>query len=163
MRVKREYSTYSKANYERFIAENKLTKEEIPFDKYVKNLKVCNWLFIEYAIRTGKKAQLPFGFGNIAVNKKKLKRYKEFNGKTYINLQIDWAKTKQYGKRIYHTNEHTDGYNYKWMWFPKEAKLHLSHLYVFKATRNASRVLSKYLKRPNSIYKDLYLEWAKLM
>lgn len=161
MRVKREYSTHSKANYERFLKEHKLTEQDISFEKFVKNLKVCNWMFIEYALRTGQKVQLPFGFGCLAINKRKPKRYVEFNGKRYLNLRVDWAKTKQVGKKVYHTNDHTDGYSYKWMWFPKDAKFHLSELYVFKATRLASRAINKYIRKPNSIYKDLYLEWLK--
>lgn len=161
MRVKREYSTFSRANYDRFLADHKLTEQDISFEKYVKNLRICNWMFIEYALRTGLKVQLPYGFGNIAVNKKKLKRYKEFEGKRYINLHIDWDKTKKAGKKVYHTNEHTDGYNYKWIWFPKESKIHLSELYVFKPTRAASRAINKYLKKTNSIFKDMYSEWLK--
>ena len=146
-RRKREYRTYSKESYNRFISEHKISEKELPYSKYLKNLEVCNWMFIEYALRTGYKVNLPYGFGSLAINKKKLKIYKEYNGKKYMNLRIDWAKTKKYGKRIYHTNEHSDGYNFKWLWFGHDAKIHLADLYVFKPGRYASRAINKYVKK----------------
>lgn len=162
---KREYRTYSRENYDRFIKENNITEQELPYPKYCKNLEVCNWMFVEYALRTGLKVQLPHGFGPIVVNKKMLKKFKEYkdkegNSKKVINLRVDWDKTNKLGKTVYHTNEHTDGYNFRWLWFPSEAKFFLSDLYVFKPGRYASRAITKYLKRPNSQYKDMYLEWS---
>ncbi len=159
-KTKREYRTCSKENYNRFIKENNISEKELSFAKYVKNLQVCNWMYIEYALRTGLKVSLPYGWGSFAVNKRKLKMYKEFEGKRYINLRVDWAKTKKLGKRIYHTNEHSDGYNFRWLWFPEDAKLHLSDLYVFKPGRYSSRAINKYIKK-SPYYKELYLEWMK--
>lgn len=158
---KKEYRTNSKENYDVFLQKHNLTEADISFSKWKENLAICNWMFVEYALRTGMKVNLPFGFGPLAVNKKMLKRFKEYNGKKYINLRIDWAKTKKLGKRVYHTNEHTDGYNYKWKWFPDEARFYLSDLYVFNPGRYASRAISKYLKKPGADFKSLYLEWSK--
>lgn len=160
-RVKKEYRTDSKENYFRFIKQNNLTETELSFDKYQKNISICNWMFIEYALSTGRRVTLPYGFGDLAVNKKMLKRFKEHDGKRYVNLRIDWAKTKKLGKRIYHTNEHSDGFNYKWLWFVNRAKISVSDLYVFRPCRYASRTLGKYIKKPNSHYKEMYLEWLK--
>jgi hypothetical protein len=157
-RVKVDYSTYNKAAYHKFLKNHNLTEKDITFKKYVSNIKICNWMYIEYALRTGEKVQLPYGFGQIAVNKRLLKRYKEHNGKTYVNLRVDWASTKKYGKKIYHTNEHTDGFNFKWIWFNKPCKIHLAEIYTFKACRYASRAIAKYLKK-NSGNMELYLEW----
>lgn len=158
---KKEYRTYSRENYDRFMKENKLTEQQLSYSKWCKNLDICNWMWIEYALSTGKKVNLPHGFGPLAVNKKMLKRFKEFDGKKYINLRVDWAKTKKIGKKVYHTNEHSDGFNFKWMWFPREAKLFMSDLYVFKPCRYASRAIAKYVNKPNSDYKEMYLEWSK--
>jgi len=157
-RNKVEFWTHSKENYNRFLVEHKITDKELSYKKYKKIIETCNWMFIEYALRTGFKVTLPFGFGSLAVVKKKIKTYKEYKGKQYVNLRIDWAKTKEVGKRVYHTNEHTDGYNYRWRWSPKDAKFHLSNLYTFKPQRYASRSINKYIKKPNSQFKDLYME-----
>jgi hypothetical protein len=98
-RKKKEYRTYSRDNYDRFLKENKVTEQELSYAKYCKNLEMCNWMYVEYALRTGLKVQLPYGFGSIAVNKKMLKRYKEYkdkdgNIKKVINLRPNWAKSK---------------------------------------------------------------------
>lgn len=160
-KTKREYRTYSKENYNRFIKENNITEDVLSYAKYCKNLEVCNWMFIEYALRTGEKISFPHGFGPVAVNKKMLKRYVEHDGKKYINLRVDWQKTKKLNKRVFHTNEHSDGFNYKWTWFPKESKFFQSELYVFKPCRYASRAIARYVKKPNSHFKEMYYEWTK--
>jgi|SRR5688572_12308479 hypothetical protein len=156
---KKEYRTYSRENYDRFLKENNISEKDLPYPKYCKNLEVCNWMFVEYALRTGQKVQLPYGFGSLAVNKKMLKRYKEYKGKKYINLRVDWKKTKEHKKKIYHTNEHTDGYNFRWLWFKDDARFLLHDLYVFKPARYVSRSINKYLRKPNTQFKELYLEW----
>ncbi len=160
-RSKKQYRTNSRENYERFLKENNMSSIELSYKKFSKNLEVCNWMFIEYALRTGQKVTFPHGFGAGCVNKRMLKRYVEHDGKRYINLRVDWNKTRLIGKKVYHTNEHTDGYNYKWLWDKKYATFTLSDTYIFKPCRYASRAIAKYLKRPNSQYKDLYLEWLK--
>lgn len=158
-RVKREYTTTSRENYLRFLKEHKISKDKLSFKKFEKILCLNNWMFTEYVLETGNKVRLPHGFGDFSINKKKLNRFKEHEGKRYINLRIDWAKTKVEGKRIYHTNEHSDGFNYKWIWFPSSALIYLNRLYVFKPCRYASRAIAKYIKKPNSIYKELYNEY----
>lgn len=160
-RRKKEYRTYSRENYDRFLKENNISEKELPYPKYCKNLEVCNWMFIEYALRTGQKVYLPYGFGPLAVNKKKLKMYKEHEGKKYINLRVDWKKTREIGKKVYHTNEHSDGFNFRWMWFSDEAKFAFADLYVFKPGRYASRAINKYIRKVNAQYKEIYLEWLK--
>jgi hypothetical protein len=160
-RRKKEYRSISRENYDRFLIEHNLKETDISYAKYCKNIEVCNWMFVEYALRTGLKVHLPYGFGAIAVNKKMLKRYKEYKGKKYVNLRINWAKTKELGKKVYHTNEHSDGYNFRWIWFSDDSKLHLSDLYVFKPGRYPSRAINKYVRKPGGQYKELYLEWLQ--
>ncbi len=158
-RKKREYRTYSRENYDRFLLENNLGEKDISYQKFCKNLEVCNWMFVEYILRTGAKINLPHGFGTLTITKRMLKRYKIYNGVKYINLKVDWGKTNKLGKKIYHNNEHSDGYNFKWAWFGREAKFHLSDLYNFKPGRYPSRAISKYIKKPNGQFQELYLEW----
>lgn len=160
-RVKKEYRSNSKQRYQEFLKENNISEKELSFDKFSKNLEVCNWMFIEYALRTGEKISLPYGFGPIVVTKKKYKTFKEKDGKKYVNLKVNWKKTKEVGKKVYHTNEHTDGYNFRWMWFPGEAKLPLSDIYMFKPGRYMSRAINKYLRKDKNNYKDIYLEWGR--
>lgn len=162
---KKEYRSDSKENYYKFISENKISETELPFKKWKENIQTCNWMYVEYALRTGMKSMLPFGFGPIAVNKKMYKRFKEYkdkdgNIKRVVNLKPNWQKSKELGKKVYHTNEHSDGYNFRWLWFYQDAKLLFSDLYVFRPGRYASRAIARYVKKDDDSRHN-YLEWVK--
>lgn len=160
-RVKREYRTTSRENYDRFMKDNNISEDKLSYSKYEKVIDTNNWMFMEYILETGDKIRLPHGFGDLSINKKMLKKFKEHEGKRYINLRIDWAKTKKEGKKIYHTNEHSDGFNYRWIWFTTSALIHLNKLYVFRPCRYASRRIAQYIKKTGSQYKQLYNEYVK--
>jgi len=86
------------------------------------------------------------GLGVLSLRKKKLKVFKEgkINGRY---LPIDWVKTKQYNKRIFILNEHTDGYKY---FFQFDKFNHKNKKYYnFKVSRRNSRYLAKVLKNPD--------------
>lgn len=53
---------------------------------------------------------LPYGLGMIAIVKYKPKTM------TPKSLSIDYKASKEYGKKIYHLNEHSDGYKYRLYW-----------------------------------------------
>jgi len=158
-RVSVQYRTTSKENYERFCVEN--PEVDISFDKWKEILYSYIKIYTENILETGEKNKIPFGFGGLSINKKKSKRTKEWNGKTYINLPIDWQKTKKEGKIIYNLNYHTDGYRYRWVWFKEYCHFYGSDLYVFKPSRELSKKLASYLKNPNADYKEIYREWLK--
>jgi hypothetical protein len=81
-------------------------------------------------------------------------------GEEYINLPVDWQKSKEKGKRIYNFNYHTEGYFFGWMWFKQSARFKNSDLWYFKPSRLTSRLLSHYLKT-NDKYQHIYNEWKK--
>lgn len=53
---------------------------------------------------------MPFGLGLVCVVKYKPKHY---NSKS---LSIDFKSTRELGKKIYHLNEHSNGYKYRLYW-----------------------------------------------
>ena len=59
--------------------------------------------------------------------------------------QIDWENTVKYGKKIYHVNEHSDGYRYYFMW-DKKGMLRNITKYRFVPTRANKRKLAYYVK-----------------
>jgi len=112
-----------------------------------------------YILETGNKAKLPFGLGTFAIEKKKRKHYKVTpDGKQYINLPIDWVKTKEKGKIIYNFNYHTEGYYFGWKWFRPRGTFTLCDLWDFKPSRVSSRLLAYYINSDNK-YAQLYKEW----
>jgi hypothetical protein len=72
-----------------------------------------SFIFIQWStkrihLRNRESVKLPFGFGEISINKKKEKDIKGNN--EFINLPIDWKRLKEKGKLIYNFNYDTEGY-----------------------------------------------------
>ena len=157
-RVSVDWRSASKDNYTNFCKKYPSTK--LTFDEWRIIVYSFNESFKDYVLETGERAKLPFGFGEFAINKKKRKKVKFNNGKEFVNLPIDWQKTKEKGKVIYNFNYHTEGYFFGWMWFKETARFKHIELWYFKPSRTTSRLLSHYLKINND-YQYLYKEWKK--
>lgn len=158
-RVRVSYRTGSKEAYNKFCAANPTVT--LTFKKWQSILYTYNHLFRDHILETGDKIKLPWGLGAFTVSKKKSKKFIVIDGKEYINMPIDWVKTKKAGKFIYHLNAHTDGFRYKWIWSSYDARFHQKDIWVFKPSRVSSRKLAEYIKRPNSSYSQIYREWER--
>ena len=111
-------------------------------------------------LETGEKVKLPCGIGDFAINKKKRVRTTMVDGKEYINLPIDWKKTREKGKYIYNFNYHTEGYYFGWKWFKRSCRFKFSDLWLFKPTRQNSRLINHYLKVDEK-YQHIYATWNR--
>jgi nucleoid DNA-binding protein len=158
MRVKVDWRSASKENYNQFCKKNPSIK--LSFDEWRNIIYSYTDAFKEYILETGERAKLPFGFGEFSINKKKRKKIKKNNGKEFINLPVDWKKTKERGKIIYNFNYHTEGYFFGWIWFKETIRLKQGELWYFKPSRNTSRLLSHFLKTSDK-YQHIYREWRK--
>ena len=157
MRVKIDWRSSSKENYINFCKKNPSIK--ISFDEWKNIIYLFNESFKNYILETGERAKLPFGFGEFSINKKKRRKKKGLNDE-FVNLPIDWKKTKEKGKVIYNFNFHTEGYFFGWVWFKETARLKNTELWYFKPTRTTSRLLSHYIKT-NEKYQHIYREYKK--
>lgn len=159
MRTKIDWRSSSKENYNQFCKKNPSVK--LTYDEWRNILYTFNESYKEYILETGDKAKLPYGFGEFSINKKKRRRLKNnIDGKEFVNLPIDWQKTKEKGKVIYNFNYHTEGYFFGWMWFKNTARFRNADLWYFKPSRLTSRLLSHYIKT-NDKYQNIYREWKK--
>jgi hypothetical protein len=158
MRIKIDWRSASKENYNSFCKKHPSIK--LTFDQWRNIIYSFNDAFKEYILETGERAKLPFGFGEFAINKKKRRKIKGVDGKEFVNLPIDWKKTREKGKRIYNFNFHTEGFFFGWMWFKTTARFKHSQLWYFKPSRNTSRLLSHYINADDK-YQHLYHEWKK--
>ena len=157
MRVKIDWRSASRENYKSFCKKHPSIK--LSFDEWKNIVYTFNEEFKDYILETGEKAKLPFGFGEFSVNKKKRRKKKGLNDE-FVNLPVDWKKTKEKGKIIYNFNYHTEGYFFGWMWFKETARLRNTELWYFKPCRSTSRLLSHYINT-NEKYQHLYREWKK--
>lgn len=158
MRVKIDWRSASKENYNNFCKKNPSVK--LTFDEWRNIIYTYNEAYKEYILETGERAKLPYGFGEFSINKKKRRKMKGLDGKEFVNLPIDWKKTKEKGKRIYNFNYHTEGFFFGWYWFKETARFKFSNLWYFKASRTTSRLLSHYINT-DSKYQHIYHEWKK--
>lgn len=158
MRTKVDWRSSSKDNYNNFCKKHPTIK--LSFDEWRNIIYSYTDGFKEYILETGEKAKLPFGFGEFSINKKKRRKMKGVDGKEFINLPVDWKKTREKGKIIYNFNFHTEGYFFGWMWFKDSARLKQTDLWYFKPSRTTSRLLSHYLKTDGK-YQNIYREWKR--
>ena len=157
-RVHIEWRRTSKENYINFCKKN--PNIIITFNEWKNIVYQYNEYFKNYILETGEKARLPFGFGEFSINKKKRKKFKNIKGEEYINLPVDWQRSKVKGKRIYNFNYHTEGYFFGWMWFKESARIKNVDLWYFKPSRTTSRLLSHYIQTDNK-YQNIYMQWKK--
>jgi nucleoid DNA-binding protein len=156
MRIHVDWRSSSKENYINFCKKNPSIK--LTFDEWRNIIYSYTEAYKQYILETGEKAKLPYGFGEFSINKKKRKRIKSKDGKEFINLPIDWKKSKEKKKKIYNFNFHTEGYFFGWMWFKDTARLKNTDLWYFKPSRVTSRLLSHYINT-NEMYQHIYKEW----
>ena len=103
--------------------------------------KICdefNKLIIDEILVNSEEVRLPYRLGTIRVKKSKMK-YDDKN-----KLKIDWAASRKLGKRIYHLNDHTGGYKYRFYWTKGIVKNITA--YSFIPTRTNTRTLASILK-----------------
>lgn len=158
-RVSVEYRTASKDVYDRFCQENPDIK--IGYTEWCNILYTFSYNFRDSLLETGDRGKLPWGLGNFAVTKKKRQRIVKLpDGTEKINLPVDWKKTKEAGKYIYHMNFHTNGYKFKWKWFIGSARFYKCDVWSFKPSRVSSRMLKHYIMQEG--YQHKYKEWELL-
>jgi len=155
-RTRIDWRSASKDNYNKFCKKHPSVK--LTFDEWRNIVYQYIESYKEYILETGEKVKLPYGFGEFSINKKKRRKIKGVDGKEFINLPIDWKKTKEKGKVIYNFNFHTEGYFFGWLWFKKTARIKNVDLWFFKPTRTTSRLLSHYIK-VNDKYQHIYNTW----
>lgn len=157
MRVKVDYRSSSRKVYENFCKTH--PEINISYNEWLEILYHFNEEFRDYILETGDREKLPQGLGSFSINKKKRKmKKKNLDGKEFMNLPIDWVKTKEKGKIIYNFNFHTEGNFFGWLWFKKDARFKNSELWYFKPTRVTSRMLAHYLNT-NKEAQHLYRQW----
>ena len=99
---------------------------EVPYLLYTRILECMCTKILETIFERSEGFILPFGLGFVQVGKYKPKTY------TDKSLSVDYKASKIFDKKIYHLNEHSNGYKYRLYWskiprtFPSRYKYQLS-------------------------------------
>lgn len=127
--------------YELYIQE---VDEDSPYYVSWQDYKsICNDMFKEMSRRILEEAaeiQLPFRLGSVYIVKKLPKTW------TTKSLRVDFCSTMKYGKTIYHLNDHSNGFKFRFKWNKSKALVKNKSFYVFKATRGNNRELASLIK-----------------
>ena len=99
---------------------------EVDYGLYKRILEEMCRIILDTVLNSSDGFKMPYGLGFIQVGK-----YlpKALNSKS---LSVDYKASREYDKRIYHLNEHSNGYKYRLYWskiprtFPDRYKYQLS-------------------------------------
>ncbi|MDB4285894.1 hypothetical protein N9933_01170 [bacterium] len=132
----------------------KFSKKPVSIKEYLD----INSLFIKYMISNvlnGESISLPERFGTLSIVGKKTKiKFDEFNRPK--GLAPDWKRTKRLWAKneeakekkqlVFHTNDHSDGIRYKFLWSKKRMFIKNKTLYSLILTRANKRAVAKNVK-----------------
>lgn len=82
----------------------------VPYNTYKLVLEAMCASILEHIFEQSDGFKMPFGLGFIQIGKYRPKSYSE------KSLSVDYKSSKEYGKRIYHLNEHSNGYKFRLYW-----------------------------------------------
>lgn len=156
MRVHVDWRSGSTENYKSF--KKAYPQIDLSLEQWKNIIYTFNEKFKLYILETGDVAKLPGGIGDFSITKKKRRKTRGTNDE-FINLPVDWKKTKEKGKIIYNFNFHTEGYFFGWIWFNETGRFKTSNLWNFKASRTTSRLLAHYINTYDKC-KDIYKQWG---
>ena len=83
---------------------------EVPYLTYKRVLTTMCSVILEHVLMRSEGFKMPYGLGYITVAKY---QPKQLNKKS---LSVDFKSSKEFGKTVYHLNEHSDGYKYRLYW-----------------------------------------------
>ena len=83
---------------------------EVPYKLYTAILHAMCQIILEHVLERSEGFKMPYGLGMIQVGKYRPKNYDS------KSLSVDYKASKEYDKRIYHLNEHSDGYKFRLYW-----------------------------------------------
>lgn len=99
---------------------------DVDYSLYKRILDEMCKTILYYIFERSEGFKMPYGLGFIQIVKYRPKEY------TQKSLSVDYKSSKQYDTKIYHLNEHSDGYKYRLYWskiprtFPCRYKYQLS-------------------------------------
>jgi len=106
---------------------------------------------IQKYIIEGNVYDIPWGLGEIRVNKIKIKQ----KPRNYNQEKLNYAKTGEW-KEIYHQNFHTDGYKLKLGWYRRGDAFRNRNYYRFLANRKFQKKLVNHLKTTGDVSRYTY-------
>lgn len=110
---------------------------DVEYAQFKQILDKFNDILLHMLFYDSKVIKLPLGLGTIGIVKYKPKH---MNDKS---LSVDYKSSKEYGKKIYHLNEHSDGYKYRLYWSKLPQTFPDRYKYSLSLVRHNKRLLAQ--------------------
>lgn len=134
--------------------------------KFTKILKECNSILLDLMMLHNFEFKIPSRLGNLSLKKRKINYILDTKGNLVTKaLSVNYAETNKFWKenleakekkiKIYHTNDHYDGYKVMFNWSKKTSYCKGLSIVQFTSSRYAKRKLAEYLKN-SSLYLEFY-------
>ena len=108
LKIRKNKKSYTIADiYRDYIKNNDV---ELNYARYKRIIDEFNKVVKEEILERSQPFKMPYGLGVICIVKYRPKSY------TDKSLSVDYKSSKEEGKRIYHLNEHSNGYKYRLYW-----------------------------------------------
>ena len=137
---KQSYTTYD-------IYNNYDKKDQIPYSTFRNIVDKLNDSILS-VLQNGQNYKLPCSLGTVQIVKYKPKEYNKHS------LSIDFNESKKLYKRIYHLNEHSNGYKYRLYWSKQPFSFTNRYKYQLCFTRANKRQLAQLIFN-NKDYLDI--------
>ena len=110
---------------------------EVDYGLYKLVLDTMCRVILEHVLNASEGFKMPYGLGLIQVCKYRPKNLDS------QSLSVDYKASKEYNKRIYHLNEHSDGYKYRLYWSKIPRTFPDRYKYTFSFVRQNKRKLAQ--------------------
>ena len=108
LRIRKNKKSYTIADiYRDYVKKNDV---ELNYARYKRIIDEFNKVVKEEILERSQPFKMPYGLGVVCIVEYKPKSY------TDKSLSVDYKSSKEEGKRIYHLNEHSNGYKYRLYW-----------------------------------------------
>lgn len=115
----------------------KKIRKDVEYSRYKRILDTFNKVVSDEIFERSRCFKMPFGLGYICVVKYKPRSY------TPKSLSVDYKASKQEEKRIYHLNEHSNGYKYRLFWSKLPRTFPARYKYQIQLVRERKRHLAQ--------------------
>jgi hypothetical protein len=142
------YLNYSKST------RNKAQKFKVGPKKYKEIAQEYLKTIVDLILEDSKEVKLPYNMGEIRI-KRSMTSYEMADDNSY-KMKVDWKATKELWKtcdecrerkqRVYHLNEHSDGWYSRWFWSKQNVNIKNQSAYSFDPSFTNRRRLAKIMK-----------------
>lgn len=120
--------------YKRYVKE---TDSDIPYVRFKRILEEINKTILDKLLMRSEAFKMPLGLGCVCIVKYKPKSM------SAKSLSVDYKASKECDKKIYHLNEHSDGYKYRLFWSKVPMTFADRYKYQLNLVRANKRMLAQ--------------------